>query len=406
MRPGDVAGEALAGLVQRPGRSLLTTLGTILGTGALVAVLGLTTTANAQIGRQFNVLTATTVTVVDSGNSAAGSASGSGIDFPANASAKIDRLHGVVNSGVYWGVPLSNPTISAIPAVAQDSSQNVGGGLTVYAADSGLLAAVQPTVKIGTLFNSYYDASAAHVAILGPAASSALGISELAGNPAVFVDGVPFTVVGIISKVERVPEMLLGVIIPRSTALDLYGPPDSANDPAQMIIHTNIGAADQVAAEAPLALRPDDRTAFSVVPPPNPQQLRHAVAGDLSSLFLLLALVCLGIGGINIANTTLVAVLERANEIGLRRAIGARPWHITAQFLAESGVLGLMGGLVGTSTGVLIVLGTAVANHWTAVIDPATVLPAPLVGAVVGLVAGAYPSFRAASVEPAEALRR
>jgi putative ABC transport system permease protein len=99
-------------------------------------------------------------------------------------------------------------------------------------------------------------------------------------------------------------------------------------------------------------------------------------------------------------------VLERANEIGVRRAIGARPWHIMTQFLAESGVLGFMGGLAGTSVGVLIVLGTAIANHWTAVIDPATVLPAPLAGAAIGLTAGAYPSLRAASIEPAEALRR
>ncbi|MFD0630372.1 ABC transporter permease [Catenulispora yoronensis] len=112
------------------------------------------------------------------------------------------------------------------------------------------------------------------------------------------------------------------------------------------------------------------------------------------------------IGAVGIANTTLVAVLERTGEIGLRRSLGARPRHIAGQFLAESTVLGTLGGLIGTSVGVGLVVGVAVSRDWTAVLQPWAVLPAPLIGSVVGLLAGLYPALRAAWIEPVEALRR
>lgn len=111
------------------------------------------------------------------------------------------------------------------------------------------------------------------------------------------------------------------------------------------------------------------------------------------------------IGAVGIANTTLVSVMERAAEIGLRRALGARRRQVAAQFVTESTVLGLLGGLVGTSLGVLIVVLVTLVREWTAVVDPLVVLASPLAGALVGLLAGAYPALRAASIEPVDALR-
>lgn len=164
----------------------------------------------------------------------------------------------------------------------------------------------------------------------------------------------------------------------------------------------DVGAAD----EAPLALDPAHPDRFKSVPPPDPKTLRTTVGADLNQLFLLLAAVCLVIGAVGIANTTLVAVLERTGEIGLRRALGARGRHITGQFLAESAALGVLGGLVGTAAGALTVVSVAVARQWTPVVHPATLVAAPLIGLMTGLLAGAYPAWRASRVEPAEALRR
>lgn len=121
---------------------------------------------------------------------------------------------------------------------------------------------------------------------------------------------------------------------------------------------------------------------------------------------MLLAGICLVIGAVGIANTTLVAVLERTGEIGLRRALGARGRHITLQFLAESGALGALGGLVGTSIGTVTVVAMAVVRDWTPVIHPATVVAAPAIGLVTGVLAGLYPAWRASRIQPAEALRR
>lgn len=112
------------------------------------------------------------------------------------------------------------------------------------------------------------------------------------------------------------------------------------------------------------------------------------------------------IGAVGIANTTLVAILERTPEIGLRRSLGARPRHITVQFLAESALLGTLGGLIGATLGVLAIIAISVAQRWSTLINPAYVIPGPIAGAVIGLAAGLYPSIRASRIEPAQAMRQ
>jgi len=111
------------------------------------------------------------------------------------------------------------------------------------------------------------------------------------------------------------------------------------------------------------------------------------------------------VGAIGIANVTLVSVLERVGEIGLRRALGAARRHVAAQFLLESTAMGMLGGIAGASLGTLVVVGISAARTWTPVLDPIYLLAAPLLGALIGLVSGTYPAIRAARLEPVDALR-
>jgi putative ABC transport system permease protein len=224
----------------------------------------------------------------------------------------------------------------------------------------------------------------------------------------VFVNGIAYTIVGVYSSAQRVVSSDTGMLIPGNTALADYGNPEpgiGTYEEAQMVIATKTGAAQEVAREIAAAELPADPHRLEVTPPQSPLKLQGEVNGDLAGLFLILALISLLIGAVGIANTTLVAVLERTGEIGVRRAVGARPRHIAAQFLAESTALGTLGGLIGTCIGVGIVVIFAAAQNWTAVLNPVYTLPAPLIGSVVGLLAGAYPALRAARTSPLEALR-
>jgi ABC-type antimicrobial peptide transport system permease subunit len=142
-----------------------------------------------------------------------------------------------------------------------------------------------------------------------------------------------------------------------------------------------------------------------VTAPPEPRRARAGVERDLNSLFLLLGGVSLFVGAIGIANVTLVSVLERVGEIGLRRSLGAARRHIAAQFLLESSALGLVGGIIGAALGTLVVVAVAATRTWTPVLEGWVPIGAALLGGVVGFLAGAYPSLRAARLEPVEALR-
>ncbi|MFE5211270.1 ABC transporter permease [Streptomyces sp. NPDC056600] len=392
----DLLGEALAGMLQRPGRSGLTALGTVLGVGTFVAVLGLTATASSQIDERFNLLTATEVTVEDVARDKDEFA---GPSFPEDAGERIEKLAGVRHAGVHWKVqpPDGAPAVRSSP-VGDGSDQPVD----VVAASPGVLGAAVAHLQEGRAYDAFHAGSRQRVAVVGSAVAGRLGITTLETRPALFIGDQPFTVIGIVDDVERKSDLLTAVLVPDTVARELWGP--SAK--AEMLISTKVGAARQIAEEAPVALRPDHPEYLKSVPPPDPKLLRTSVTSDLNQLFLLLAAICLVIGAVGIANTTLVAVLERTGEIGLRRALGARGRHVTSQFLAESGVLGTLGGLVGTSVGTVAVVGVAIARDWTPVIHPGTVAAAPVIGLVTGVVAGIYPAWRAARIEPVEALRR
>jgi macrolide transport system ATP-binding/permease protein len=393
----DLVVEALAGLLARPARVALTVLGTVIGVAALVATLGLSKTAGSQIVGRFDAVAATDVVVSPVPVAQRGSSNASII--PWDAEDRLKRLNGVAEAGTLADVDVRGQLVRSVPI--NDPLGQTEVQLPVRASSPGLWGAVRAKLSSGRLPDSGHDARGNRTAVLGENAARRLGITSLDQQPAIYIGDRLYQVIGLVRSVERQPSLLGSVAIPNGTARREFG----LAGPTSVQVETEIGAVELVVRQAPRALSPDDPALLQVAAPPDPEKLRAGVENDLNALFLLLGCVSLLVGALGIANVTLVSVLERVGEIGLRRALGAARRHIAAQFLLESAVMGLLGGIIGTSLGTLVVVGVSASRTWTPVLDPWVPLVAPLVGGLIGLLSGTYPSLRAAAMEPVEALR-
>lgn len=391
----DLLLEAFAGIFARPGRMVLTILGTMIGLAALVATLGLSRTASHQIVGRFDELAATEITV----SSLPAEKDEPTNELPWDASRRIRRLNGVVAVGTLSTVDVRDALVSGSPF--SDPGRRSEFKLAVEAASPDLFEAIRARLRTGRLPDEGHSRRSEKVAVLGPNAARQLGIGKVAHLPSISIGDEVFLVIGILDTVERKHTVLSSVIIPEGTARDLYRLPA----PESVVIETEVGAASLLSRQVPLALRPDAPLGLKVASPEQPQPVRAGVESDLNVLFLMLGGVSLLVGALGIANMTLVSVMERIGEIGLRRALGATRRHIATQFLLESATLGVLGGVLGASVGMLIVVGVAAYQTWTPVIDPLVPILAPLVGGLTGLLAGFYPSLRAAGLEPVDALR-
>jgi len=391
----DLINEALAGMFARPGRMALTILGIVIGITALVATLGLSRTTGNRILGQFDALAATEI-VVTAKTALTGP---SPQEIPWDAPARLLRLNGVAAAGTLSKVSIGSDLVSASPI--KDPSGQTSFKLSVQAVSPGLFDAVRTEMAAGRVFDEGHSRRMDRVAVLGSGAALRLGITDVQPLPAISIGDKLYLVIGILRNVGRQPDLLGSVVIPEGTARQDY----RLIGPDSVIIETRIGAAKLVAHQTPLALRPDQPGVLTIASPPEPQRVRDAVQNDLNLMFLLLGGLSLVVGAIGIGNITLVSVIERTGEIGLRRAIGASQGHIAAQFLMESATLGILGGILGASLGISIVIAVSAVQVWTPVLDPGAPILAPLIGGVIGLVSGAYPALRAARLEPVEAFR-
>ncbi len=386
----DLFREVWLDLRSRPGRSALTALGTLIGIAMLIATLGLTASLDAQISARFDALTATEVTVT---TVETGADNSSKITW--DAPTKVLRINGTIAAGTLTEIKKLN--IAGTPIT--DPSATSNEAITVFASSSQLGKVIHAELQ-GRYFDTWHDQNNAPVAVLGGLAAEQLKIRSVQNQPVIFINDQPLVVMGIITGLGRRTNLAQAVIIPNG-----YAKRFGITAPESLIIETKVGAAQIVADQVGLALLPNQPDLLATAVPPSPDLTRSQIAGDTSRLFIVLAAISLLIGGIGIANMTLVSVLERVPEIGLRRALGARRRHIVIQFLAGSVATGFVGGIAGAGIGLIVTAVVATAQNWPPTMPMGWLALAPLIGGVIGLLAGVYPAHRASRIEPIEALR-
>ena len=395
----DLLIEATSDLGTRPGRLLMTLAGTVLGIGALVATLGFAQTTAGQLARQFDAFAATQIVASPAQAQNADGNSVATASLPWDAVERMERLAGIEQAALVTEVKLRDGTVTAVPV--NDPSAPLSAPPRVFAASAGLVETLEGTVRHGRLFDVGHDQRHDRVAVLGNRLADRLGITRVDSQPSIFIDGLPYAVVGVFSDVQQRSELLESVVISTGAARADFG----LSAPGEIQARIVIGAGPQVADQAALSLSPDAPERIDVVAPKGQSQLAGNIQADVNLIFVVLSVVVLLAGGVGIANVTMLSVMERTGEIGLRRAIGATRRQIAAQFVAESVIIGLLGGILGAAAGVFAVIAISLSQHWTPILNPLVACGGALLGALVGLLAGGFPARKATGIEPVAALR-
>lgn len=388
----DTITEAAAAIGQRPIRTLLTALGTILGVGAFVTTTGLATTANAQVSARFDALRATEVRVQDAAPDGTN-------PFPDDVDARLEALNGVNSAGLSYPI-VDNGSIQ--PRNTATRPLNTTTPIPIIAATPGAINAALPAIDTGRIYDHFHQDRGEHVAVLGRVAADQLGITRIDNQPVVFLGDTAYSVIGILDDVARNPDLLLAITIPTTTANTQF---DTTNAEREVIIDTAPGASQLIGQQAPLALRPQQPDRLQALVPPDPATLRNQIESDVQTLFYALSALALLIGAIAITNATLLNIIERRPEIGLRRALGATRTHITRQITLEAALVGTIAGTLGTTIGIIAVTSTSIARGWTPTINPTILITAPIIGIITGTLAGLIPALKAAHTPPADTLR-
>jgi putative ABC transport system permease protein len=392
LRWSDVLIEALTAIANRPLRSCLTAVGTVLGVGAFVATAGVANSGASQVSERFDAVAATEVRVRDADPDGSN-------PFPDDVDQRLEALNGVNHAGLMFGVD-SSGLRPRNAATERDTARTAT--LPVVAATPGAVLASLPIIATGRLYDRFHEHRGERVALLGRDAAEQLGIATVDHRPAIMLGDLSFSVIGIIGDVGRNPELIGAIVIPSTTGLVEFGPADATYE---VVIDTAPGAAALAGHQAPMALRPDLPHRLSVSVPPDPRPLRDAVESDVADLARALSAVALLIGTVAIANTTLVNTIERRSEIGLRRALGATRGHIARQIGVESTVLGTVAAITGDALAVYTVVIVAALRGWTPTIDPLVTMGAPLCGLITGALASVPAAIKAARTPPAVTLR-
>jgi putative ABC transport system permease protein len=388
--PRDLLRLATVGLRTRKLRAALSVLGISIGIASLVAVLAISETSKADLLAKIEGLGTNLLTVAPGE-----SFTGEETKLPAAASGRISLLGEVESSAAVTRV--DGATVRRSSYVPPE----ITGGIFVAATDPQLLGTLDGAMASGRFIDRATERYPAIV--LGAKAAQRLGIHRVDGLDQVYVAGRLFTVVGILDPLPLVPELDSAALIGYPAAGRFFG---TDHSPSEIYVRAREGETHVRAAAAllPSAADPWGPEEVAVSRPSDALEAQAAAEGAFTSLFLGLGAVALLVGGIGIANVMIISVLERRSEVGLRRALGARRRHIAVQFLGESFVLGIAGGVAGVLLGIGATGAYAAYEGLTLLVPPLAIAGGLLAACLLGAVAGLYPAMRASRLTPTEAL--
>ena len=387
LHPSDLARLATVGLRTRKLRAGLSALGIAIGVAAIVAVLGLSSSASAGLMDEISQL-GTNLLVVENGQTLTGGIA----ELPKTAPAMIGRITGVTQVEDTSTVSGDVYRSSLIPTVDTNA-------LSIEVASLGLLHTVGTTVAQG----SYLNAATAQepVAVLGSASAQRLGIDRVFPGERIWLDNMWFYVAGILKPAVLAPAIDSSVLI-GSPAAERYLSFDGR--PSTIYVRAQSGHVNAVDSLLGATANPENPSEVDVSQPSSALVAQADAQGAFDGLFLGLGAVALLVGAVGVANIMIISVLERRSEIGLRRALGATKGHIRIQFLAEAVLLALLGGTAGVGIGALATTVYASSKHELVVI-PALAWAGGIGAAVmIGAVSGLWPALRAARMSPTQAL--
>lgn len=384
----DMLRAATIGIRTRKQRAALSAIGIMIGIAAMVAVLGLSQSSQAELLAQLERL-GTNLLVVQPD---AGLGRGTGT-LPETATDMIARIGPIESTSMLSAVSANVYRNDLIPP-------GKTGGISVQAVDQDLLDVLGGSLADGVWFD---DAKAAYPSVvLGSVAAERLGMRQVSGVQQVWLGGRWFTVIGILNLFELAPDLDRSVFIGHSAAETHL---DHENLPTRVLVRVDPAKVNQVLTVLAATANPAFPEEVLVDKPSDALEAQEAADDAFTALLLGLGAVSLIVGGVGIANIMVISVLERRSEIGLRRALGATRPHVASQFLCEALLLGAMGGTSGVLMGIIVTAIYANIKGWATLVPPIAIIGGFAAALCIGAIAGLYPAIRAARLSPTEALR-